>query len=331
MTVVYVKEQGSIIRKRGSRLVVQKDGETLTEILTRHTESVSVFGNVQVTTQAMSEMLDKGIGLSLYNAARTIKGPHCGGGIEKRGDPHPAVPRRIRRNKMPGDSAKGRKTETAEFAALLEDYRSNYAVQAFSDGARRLKTMAEECLAVASRNELLGKEGAGAAAYFQALSLANRSEIPFEGRRMHPATDPMNALLSLGYTFAMNEIRGAVEAAGMDPYVGFLHVPDYGRPSLALDLLEAFRAPLIDRLTLRLLNERILTAEDFGKRVSGTHAGSVVLVPEALRRYLERWEEAVREPRKSAPVGFREIFGAEVGKLREWLRTSLPFEPYAET
>ena len=72
----------------------------------------------------------------------------------------------------------------------------------------------------------------------------NRSDLPFEGRRERPATDPINGLLSLGYTMAMNEIRALVEGAGMEPpNLGFLHQVDYGRPSLALDLLEPFRAP----------------------------------------------------------------------------------------
>lgn len=330
MSVVYVKEQGAVIRKRGSRLVVEKDGETLTELLTRHTDSVSVFGGVQVTTQAMSEMLERGIGLTLYTRHGRLKGhlvPEESKNVQIR-----LAQFRVAFDE-PGCMWTARAIVRAKLlnsADLLADYGSNYALEEFTRAEATLKRLAGECGAAASRAELLGKEGAGAAAYFQALARADRSEIPFEGRRKHPATDPVNALLSFGYTLAMNELRGLVEGMGMDPHVGFLHEPDYGRPSLALDLLEAFRAPLIDRLTLRLFNERVFTEKDFGRRVSGRDPGSVVLVPEAFGRYLERYEEAVREPRKAAPGGFREAFAAEAAKVRQWLQTGVPFEPYRE-
>lgn len=328
MAVVYVKEQGAIIRKRGSRLVVEKDGETLNELLTRRTETVSIFGNVQVTTQALSEMLERGIGLTLYTRHGRLKGhlvPEESKNVEIRILQFRAAFDGVR--SMEAARAIVR-TKLLNSASLLEEYRANYSGAGFGEAARSLRRLAEDCMAAGSRDELLGFEGAGAAAYFPAFALANRSEIPFEGRRKHPATDPVNALLSLGYTFAMNEIRGALEAAGMDPHVGFLHVADYGRPSLALDLLEAYRATLIDRLTLRLLNQRVLTGEDFGRRVSGTERGSVVLVPEAFRKYAELYEEAVREPRPEAANGIREAFGDEAGKVRDWLRDGTPFRPY---
>jgi CRISPR-associated protein Cas1 len=158
----------------------------------------------------------------------------------------------------------------------------------------------------------------------------NRSDLPFDGRRKHPATDPINALLSLGYTLAMNEIRAAVEGAGMEPHLGFLHKVDYGRPSLALDLLEPFRSPLVDRLTLRLVNERMLTGADFARRASGTAMGSVVLMPDSFRKYLEAYEAAVSEPRERAPTGLRDAWRADVEKLAAAIRDGIPFAPYCE-
>jgi CRISPR-associated protein Cas1 len=158
----------------------------------------------------------------------------------------------------------------------------------------------------------------------------NRSELPFDGRRKHPATDPINALLSLGYTLAMNEIRAAAEGAGLEPYLGFLHCVDYGRPSLALDLLEAFRAPLVDRLALRLVNEKALTAADFATRAGGSGAGGVVLLPESFSKYIGAYEAAVSEARKRAPAGFREAWRADVQKLAAAIREGGRFLPYCE-
>jgi CRISPR-associated protein Cas1 len=176
----------------------------------------------------------------------------------------------------------------------------------------------------------LGYEGSAAAVYFGAFPEINRSGLPFEGRRKHPATDPINGLLSLGYTLAMNEIRALVEGAGMEPHLGFLHRVDYGRPSLALDLLEPFRAPLVDRLTLKLVNERTLTEADFGKRLTGDAVGSVMLVPDSLHKYLEAYEAAVAEPSQRAPSGIREVWQAEVEKLAAAIRDGAGFAPYCE-
>ena len=116
----------------------------------------------------------------------------------------------------------------------------------------------------------------------------------------------------------------------MEPHLGFLHRVDYGRPSLALDLLEPFRSPLVDRLTLRLVNERMLTVVDFGKRAAGAAAGGVVLLPDAFRKYLEAYEAAVSEPRERAPSGLRNAWRADVEKLLAAIRDGVPFTPYCE-
>src|SRR5205807_566213 len=125
----------------------------------------------------------------------------------------------------------------------------------------------------------------------------------------------------------MNEIRSLAEGVGLEPYLGFLHRPDYGRPSLALDLLEVFRAVFVDRLTLRLINERMLTTEDFARRAAGDFAGSVILMPDSLHKYLEHYERAIVEPRCTAPAGMRAVLAADVEKLAHILRTGEEFFP----
>jgi CRISPR-associated protein Cas1 len=133
--------------------------------------------------------------------------------------------------------------------ALVADYRSNHPSTELDALAGALLRSADQVVAAANLSELLGYEGSGTAAYFAGFSLMNRSELPFDGRAKHPPPDPVNALLSLGYTMLMNEIRSLVEGAGLEPHLGFLHRADYGRPSLALDLLEPFRSVFVDRLT----------------------------------------------------------------------------------
>ncbi|MBZ5724349.1 MAG: CRISPR-associated endonuclease Cas1 [Acidobacteriia bacterium] len=330
MAVVYVKEQGAIIRKHGGRILVEKDEALLLEIPLRQTDSVAVFGNVQVTTQALSELLDRGIPLALYTRYGRLKG-HLVPDLSKN------VPLRVAQYRAALDAEASLEFAKAVVGAklrnagrLLADYRSNYPSDLLASAGEALRNAVERAAAAANHGELLGYEGSAAAAYFGAFAAMNRSPLPFDGRRKHPATDPINALLSLGYTLVMNEIRAAAEGAGMEPHLGFLHKVDYGRPSLALDLLEPFRSPVVDRLTLRLVNERILTAEDFATRQAGGTPGSVILLPDSFRKYLEAYEAAVSEPRERAPTGLRDAWRADVERLAAAIRDGGGFAPYCE-
>ena len=330
MAVVYVREQRSIVRKHLGRIVVEKEGKQLLEIPLRQTDSVAVFGDVQVTTQALGELLDQGIPLAIYTRNGRLKG-HLATEVSKN------VLLRVAQYKLALDDSAALgmakaivRAKLLNSAKLLADYREHYPSEELAAACKTLRKLADEAGAARDHAALLGYEGSGAAAYFAAFARLNRSGLKFEGRRKHPPRDPVNGLLSLGYTLALNEIRSLVEGAGMEPHVGFLHRVDYGRPSLALDLLEAFRAPLVDRLTLKLINERMVTEFDFATRVSGPGAGSLVLAPEPFRKYLEAYETAVGTAREKATAGMREEWRGEVERLAGAIREGTRFAPYCE-
>jgi len=330
MAVIYVKEQGAMVIKRGSRLLVEKDDQLLLEIPLRDTDSVAVFGNIQVTTQALSELLDRSIPLAFYTRHGRFKGSLTPQASKN-------VPLRLAQYRTSQDE--GRSLEIAKAvvraklhnsAALIAAYRANYPSPDLERAFDSLRAAGGEAASAPARDQLLGYEGAAAAVYFRAFALMNRSDLPFETREKHPPPDPINALLSLGYTMATNEIRGLAEGIGLEPHIGFFHQIDYGRPSLALDLVEPFRSALVDRLTLRLVNERVFSAGDFAQRLTGPRAGGVVLQPDAFKRYLEQYESAVSESRKTAPRGVREAWREDVEKLARALRGGVPFEPFRE-
>ena len=330
MPIVYVQEQGAIVRKRGARLLIEKDDQLLAEIHFRTTEAVGIFGNVQVTTQALSELLERGIPLALYTRHGRLKG-HIVPEAPKNVDLRIAQYRASLDGATVLQIAKAIvRAKLRNSAAMLSGYQSNYACPALAGAMGELERLAASLAQASAMDQVLGIEGAGAAAYFAALRPVNRSDLPFDGRRKHPATDPVNALLSLGYTMAMNEIRSLAEGAGLEPHVGFLHAVDYGRPSLALDLLEPFRSIFVDRLTWMLINERVLVAADFATRAAGPRAGSVVLMPDAFKRYIEAYERESREDRPNLPGGVRKAMAAGVETLCAALRNSTAFEPYME-
>lgn len=156
---------------------------------------------------------------------------------------------------------------------------------AAEDLSRALERAAE----VEEMDVLRGVEGAAAAAYFRAFHVMVRPPFVFERRSQHPAHNGVNALLNLGYTLLAGEIASRLEASGFDPRIGFYHGVRYGRLSLALDLLEAHRVAVIDRLTLSVLNRRMLGLDDFEERGSA----GVRVTRAALRRYLALYEEAL--------------------------------------
>jgi CRISPR-associated endonuclease Cas2 len=222
MAVVYVREQGAIVRKHGGRMLVEKQGELLLEIPLRKTECVSIFGNVQVTTQALSELLDRGIPLALFTRNGRLKGrlvPELSKNTALRLAQYAAA---LDEGKSLALARPLVRAKLLNSLTLVSNYRTHYSSDTLAAVGDALRRAADDAAAATSHAVLLGCEGAGAATYFRALAEMNRSELPFDGREKHPATDPINALLSLGYALVMNELRGLAEASGLEPHLGFL-------------------------------------------------------------------------------------------------------------
>ena len=139
---------------------------------------------------------------------------------------------------------------------------------------------------------ILGMEGAGSAAYFRCFGklLSDPRQWPFPGRVKRPPTDPVNALLSFGYALLTHKVASAVQLVGFDHYVGYLHSAVYGRPALALDLMEEFRPIIVDSVVLTLLNKRMLMPNDFVVEL-----GAYRLKDERRKVFFTQFEERLNE------------------------------------
>ena len=329
MAYLYLTEQGSILRKAGDRLIVEKEDEVLLDVPYHKLETVLLFGNVQVTTQAMGELLEKGVALSMFSRQGMYRGslePPRGKNIELR----IAQFEWFRDRERALTAARAIvAAKIANGAAVLDAYRRHDDAGAdFEERRRGLDDSSAACATAADIAALDGVEGSAAREYFGLAMRFNKSEMTWPGRVKHPATDPLNALLSLTYTLLMNEVTALLEGAGLDPYLGFLHQVDYGRPSLALDLIEPFRHPVADRLVLKLVNLRVLEAVDFS---GGGQGQGVFLAAKPMKRYFEeyeRWMLAKGEGGAETGPGFREAIRSEVEKLCGALRRSEPFVPW---
>ena len=190
-------------------------------------------------------------------------------------------------------------------ARQTEDEESETALR---DAASAMANAIQSLPKSASMDEVRGNEGYAAAAYFSVFNKLIHSTdtaFAFDGRNRRPPRDPVNALMSFLYGLVRVECQAACEGVGLDPQIGFLHAIRPGRPALALDLLEEFRAFLADRLALTLVNRRQLTAKHF----SESSGGGVSLNDEGRRvllvAYQKRKTEEIPHPvlRSKTPIG----------------------------
>lgn len=163
------------------------------------------------------------------------------------------------------------------------------------DAADRVGRIAERVPSAPDLDGLRGLEGDAARMYFEHFTLmirpAQREAFRFETRTRRPPRDPMNALLSFCYALLMNDVRSAVEGAGLDAQFGFLHALRPGRAALALDLMEEFRPSIADRVALTLVNREQVTRQDFDERPGNT----VLLKDDARKTVLATYQERKKE------------------------------------
>jgi CRISPR-associated protein Cas1 len=165
---------------------------------------------------------------------------------------------------------------------------------------------------------LLGLEGSGTAFYFGVFGRLLKEDWGFERRQRRPPRDPVNALLSFGYVLLMNQVASAVSIVGLDPYVGFLHSSQFGKPALALDVMEPFRPLVADSVALTLLNNGMLTKRDFQEEL-----GAYRLTDKGRRTFLTKFEERldteIQHPVFGYRATYRRCLELEIRLVAKWL------------
>jgi len=332
MANLYLTEQNSILRKSGDRLIVQKDDETLLEVQCHKIDAVLIFGNVQFTTQAVHELFQHGIELAILTRTGKLIGQITSPTTKN-------ITLRIQQFKKYEDNdfrlSLAKAIVTAKLKNSLAVIRLfSFNHQGVGDGfeteVNALKARINNVEAMTLIEQLMGLEGSAASTYFSAFSkMILGDEFSFPGRKKHPAPDPVNALLSLSYTMIFNEISSLLDGLGFDPYLAYCHSIDYGRASLASDLMEEFRAPIADRLVLNLINNRILKQEDF---YSTPKDSGVYLKREPLKRYFVEYECTMNRefihPDTKEKTAFRKCFRLQAERLALTIQNNSPYLPF---
>ena len=167
-------------------------------------------------------------------------------------------------------------------------------VEAVKNASSQLKSFLEYIQNAKSMDQLRGYEGEAASIYFgvfDELILQQKEEFYFHGRNKRPPLDNVNAMLSFAYSLLAGMCGAALEAVGLDPYVGFFHTDRPGRMSLALDLMEEFRGIMADRFVLTLINKRIMKPEYFTKKENG----AVIMTDQGRKTFLSAWQSKKQE------------------------------------
>ena len=188
-------------------------------------------------------------------------------------------------------------------------------------GIARLEQAIQPLETTSQIDSLRGLEGAGSAAYFTHFGrLIRNPSFAFKRRNRRPPIDPVNALLSFGYALLLHDVQGAINIVGFDPYLGYLHTQRYGRPSLALDLMEEFRPLVVDAMVLSALNRKALTPDDFASEPI-SHA--VSLTDEGRRKFLRLYEQKKQSTFKHPVMGrkctYQEAFEIQTRLLAKYL------------
>lgn len=330
---LYVSGHGVSVGKSGEVLQIRDRGKLIQEVRVGEISQVNAFGNVQFTASAIQGLCRQEKPVAYFSFGGWFYGLTQGLGLKNvflRRD-------QFRRADDPRFSLRVARVMVASKIRNQRTLLQRNHVEpppAILKGLRRLAREAAEATTIKS---LLGIEGAAARFYFEIFSgmLKEGAErdyppLDFEGRNRRPPRDPINALLSLGYALLVKDFTVTCHAVGFDPFVGFYHRPRFGRPALALDLMEGFRPLVVDSAVLTAVNTRMVGAEDFlrsGQAVALRPAGRRALI----RAYEQRMNTLVTHPVFGYRVSYRRVLEIQARLLARVVTGELDAYPGFET
>lgn len=332
MAPIYVREQGAVVRRQGERLLVTRDKQHLLDLPLLHVEQLVLFGNVQLTSQAVAMLLQAEVDVVFLSQYGKFRGRlvHTGSKFAKL--------RHAQLQKMSSEAATlaiARQVVVGKLhnqRLLLEqrlaDSTSPLQVQRAISG---IGQMLEQARVIGSIDSLRGYEGKAGADYWGAFKSLLPTTFGFQGRKYFPPPDPINGLLSFGYSLLLKDVTAAVQVVGLDPYLGFFHTIDYGRPSLALDMMEEHRPTVVDWIVLDLVRGGKMTGADFEQ--TGDPKQPVRLKEGLMTRLIEAYEERVNEkaahPEAGGETSRRRIIELQVRRLaRLMLGQEKSYQPF---
>lgn len=323
MPVLYVSQQGCWVSLVEESLLVKQQRMVLATVQLPLLEQVLVFGQSQLTTQAVRACLQRDIPIAYLSRLGWCYGRVL---AVSRGYRHLA---RYQQELSFGDRfAVARALVRGKLhnsRVLLQRQQRRQGSDRLTVAIDELAALSEQLPAAESVEQLLGLEGAGAASYFAALgSCLRASEFEFRQRSRRPPRNEVNALLSFGYQVLWNHLLALLELQGLDPYQACLHQGSERHAALASDLAEEFRAPLVDALVLKLIDARqVRPGEDFEWR-----DGGCFLNDRGRRTFLQAWLRRMEERLADGQPRW-DLLGRQVRAYKQFVyQPTLGYAPY---
>ena len=324
---LHVQTPGAKLAKDGDCLKVKDHDEVIGEARLVETSQVVLYGAVQVSTQVVQELCKRGIPLVYCSSGGWFYGMTTG-------LLHKHIDLRRRQYAVAADKecclVLARRFVQAKIANSRTFLRRNHRA-APETMIQDLKRDQIQAGVAESLESLLGIEGTAARRYFSEFAGMLKEAEPgarfdFEGRNRRPPRDPVNAMLSLLYSMLAREWTVTLQSVGLDPYLGFYHQPRYGRPALALDMMEEFRPLIADSAVLTAINNGEIHANDWFERM-----GSVTLTPEGRRRLIETYErrmsQEITHPVFGYQISYRRVLEVQARLLGRYLLGEIPELP----
>ncbi len=316
--VVVVQDARAYLSKHGDQIQITRDGELVSKHPFRQVRAVYLFGPVQMSAQLVQACLEEGKDISYFAPSGRFLGL-------LRGLPASGIDARL------GQYSLFRENETclglAREIVRAKIHNQRVLLLRNGDASRaetdQLRTLRDSTAEAMDLTALLGLEGRAAAIYFNnfgsMIKDKKMAEFSFSQRNRRPPRDPINALLSLGYSILAKELAGVCHSVGLDPFFGFYHKPRYGRPALALDLMEEFRPLTVDSLAISLINRCEVAASDFLFSSQGCN-----LNEHGRRAFFQGWfrrlDDEITHPVFGYRMSYRRMYEVQARQLWRFLR-----------
>ena len=315
MSLLYIDENGAKIGIKDNQFVVEyKDGwkrlipaETL--------EGITIMARVEMTTPCVERCLQEGITVAYFS-----KGGNYFGRLNSTS--HINVGRQRQQCALYDTEFAVQLSKKIILAKIKNQIvvLKRYAKSKMEDvdsEVRMMKICQNKLEMCRTGSELIGYEGQAAKYYFAGMSKCIEEDFKFHGRSRRPPLDEFNSMISLGYSILMNEVYCKIEMKGLNPYFGFLHRDAEKHPTLASDLMEEWRAVLVDATVMSMINGHEVEKDEFLKNVDEP---GCYLKKEALKKYLNKLERKFKTevrylPYVSYPVSFRKAIMLQVNEL----------------
>lgn len=345
MRTVYIVEQGCQLHKDGNRLIVRKGREILRELLLEDLEQLVLMGNIILTPPVMDVLIKNRVDTVFLTQKGRFRGRLMTSytkNVTLRQAQYtrlqdPDFCRSVAQSIVSG--------KIQNMYLLLLRYNRRLKDEKISSAATSIRALKERLAANASIETIRGIEGAATRSYFSVFGRLIQAEgMEFRGRNRRPPLDPVNALLSFGYTLLANLVQNQINLVGLDPYLGALHETEYGRPSLVCDLMEEYRPVFTDTLVIALINRKAVSREDFIFRdVNDTSYETeeelkekrpVEMKPEVMRGFIEiferKLETRIHDPQTGNQVTYRYLVELQVRRFARVItgeaESYVPFE-----